>query len=138
MAQSYVFGHTVKCGRYGGTDGYVLLDRANAVSVYHDEHYPVWVGEIVHGQGSRGMSKDYFYLRNGILHRKYTVDEAVKVSKDEEARILGEMSRYPYAKQEVYDKYWSLYVHTMGRQPFAFRQWFDRECEDKRRKRERY
>lgn len=79
------------------------------------------------------MSKDYWYVRSGILHHKYTVDEAIKLSADEDRRLREEMFANPSDKQGVAEKHWSLYTDTMGRKPFLFTEWFDRECEKKRR-----
>lgn len=79
------------------------------------------------------MSREYYYMRSGVLHRKYTVDEAVKLSADEEKRVKSEVAERPYDKQGVYERHWSLYAKVMGRKTFAFKEWFDGECEKKRR-----
>lgn len=80
------------------------------------------------------MPKDYYYLRSGILHKKYVVDEAVQLSKDEEDRIKEEMRKNPAMKQDVYERHWSLYAKVMGRKTFRFKEWFDGYCDEKRRR----
>lgn len=52
--------------------------------------------------------KPYYYLRNGLLHVRYTVDRCIKLSKDEELKIKEELSMRPALKQDVLGSHWNL------------------------------
>ena len=52
--------------------------------------------------------KPYYYLRNGLLHVRHTVDRAVDLSKDEEMRIKEELTEAPAEKQQILGREWNL------------------------------
>ena len=52
--------------------------------------------------------KPYYYLRNGLLHVRHTVDRAVDLSKDEVMRIKEELDKNPVYKQQILGKEWNL------------------------------
>ena len=52
--------------------------------------------------------KPYYYLRNGLLHVRYTVDRAVNLSKDEETRVKEELTEAPAQKQQILGREWNL------------------------------
>ena len=52
--------------------------------------------------------KPYYYMRNGLLHTRYTVDRCIELSKDEEYRIKEEITSTPQNKQSILAKYWNL------------------------------
>lgn len=52
--------------------------------------------------------KPYYYLRNGFLHVKHTVDRAVGLSKDEVMRIKEELTKAPAQKQQILGREWNL------------------------------
>ena len=52
--------------------------------------------------------KPYYYLRNGLLHVRYTVDRAVNLSKDEEMRVKEELTEAPVQKQQILGREWNL------------------------------
>ena len=52
--------------------------------------------------------KPYYYLRNGLLHVRHTVDRAVDLSKDEEMRIKEELTKDPAQKQQILGREWNL------------------------------
>ena len=52
--------------------------------------------------------KPYYYLRNGLLHVRHTVDRAVDLSKDEEMRIKEELTEDPAQKQQILGREWNL------------------------------
>lgn len=52
--------------------------------------------------------KPYYYLRNGLLHVRHTVDRAVSLSKDEEMRIKEELTEAPDQKQQILGREWNL------------------------------
>ena len=60
---------------------------------------------IVNGEFS---IKPQYYLRNGLLHVRYTVDRAVDLSKDEVMRIKGELDKNPAYKQQILGREWNL------------------------------
>ena len=52
--------------------------------------------------------KPYYYLRNGLLHVRHTVDRAVDLSKDEAMRIKEELDKAPAEKQQILGREWNL------------------------------
>ena len=52
--------------------------------------------------------KPYYYLRNGLLHVRHTVDRAVNLSKDEETRVKEELTEAPAQKQQILGREWNL------------------------------
>ena len=52
--------------------------------------------------------KPYYYLRNGLLHVRHTVDRAVNLSKDEVMRIKEELNKDPAQKQQILGREWNL------------------------------
>lgn len=52
--------------------------------------------------------KPYYYLRNGLLHVRHTVDRAVDLSKDEVTRVKEEMNKEPAQKQQILNREWNL------------------------------
>ena len=52
--------------------------------------------------------KPYYYLRNGLLHVRHTVDRAVNLSKDEETRVKEELTEAPSQKQQILGREWNL------------------------------
>lgn len=56
------------------------------------------------------QEKAYYYMRNGILHKKVTVDLAVELSWTEEEAVKNDIAKSPYAKQEVLEKHWDLHA----------------------------
>ena len=52
--------------------------------------------------------KPYYYLRNGLLHVRHTVDRAVDLSQDEVTRIKEELNKDPAQKQQILGREWNL------------------------------
>lgn len=52
--------------------------------------------------------KPYYYLRNGLLHVRHTVDRAVDLSQDEVIRIKEELNKAPQDKQQILGREWNL------------------------------
>lgn len=59
--------------------------------------------------------KPYYYMRNGLLHVRFTVDKCVKLSPDEEARIKAQLEGRPEQKQNILGKEWNLLTQFAGR-----------------------
>ena len=59
--------------------------------------------------------KPYYYMRNGILHARYTVDRAVELSEREVYELKDKISLDPYNKQEVLARYWNLQTNCIGK-----------------------
>ena len=60
--------------------------------------------------------KPYYYLRNGLLHIRYTVDRCVELSKSEEAEIKEAISKNPAGKMNILSDKWNL-LTTMVERP---------------------
>lgn len=61
----------------------------------------------------------YYYYRNGILHRRVTVDEAVELSGDEASRMYRELEEGNFEskeKQKFFRKAWNFYTEDVGRE----------------------
>lgn len=52
--------------------------------------------------------KPYYYMRNGLLHVRFTVDRCVELSKTEENQIKTELDGKPEQKQNILGKHWNL------------------------------
>ena len=59
--------------------------------------------------------KPYYYLRNGLLHVRFTVDRCVKLSTYEEARIKAQLEGKPEQKQNILGKEWNLLTQFAGK-----------------------
>lgn len=54
--------------------------------------------------------KPYYYLRNGVLHIRYTVDRCIKLSPAETEKLKKEMDSCPYDKQLVLAEAWNFFA----------------------------
>ena len=59
--------------------------------------------------------KPYYYLRNGLLHVRYTVDRAVNLSNDEVMRVKEELNKDPARKQQILGREWNLQTVMNGK-----------------------
>lgn len=59
--------------------------------------------------------KPYYYLRNGLLHARYTVDRCVELSSTEVAKLKVDLTASPADKQGVLAKAWSFFTVTVGK-----------------------
>lgn len=60
-----------------------------------------------HINGETAM-KPYYFLRNGYLHVRYTVDRCIKLSGSEETRLKVELSVSDKTKQEILERVWNV------------------------------
>ena len=60
--------------------------------------------------GERAI-KPYYYFRNSLLHVRYNVDRAIKLSPDEAEQLKYEMSQNGAYKQDVLAKEWDFMEH---------------------------
>lgn len=59
--------------------------------------------------------KPYGYLRNGLLHVRYTVDRCVELSYHEVANIKAKITSNPSAKQEILLNEWNFQTECVGK-----------------------
>lgn len=59
--------------------------------------------------------KPYYYLRNGLLHVRYTVDRCVELSSTEVAKLKVDLTANPADKQEVLARAWNFFTVTVGK-----------------------
>ena len=59
--------------------------------------------------------KPYYYMRNGVLHARYTVDRAVELSESEEKELKDKITLEPYNKQDILAKSWNLLTVYVGK-----------------------
>lgn len=54
--------------------------------------------------------KPYYYLRNGKLHVRYTVDRCVELSDSEVSMIKDDLTKNPADKQNILSKAWNFVI----------------------------
>lgn len=59
--------------------------------------------------------KPYYYVRNGILHARYTVDRAVELTESEEVKVKAELTQDVVHKQDILARWWNLLTVMVGR-----------------------
>lgn len=59
--------------------------------------------------------KPYFYIRNGLLHVRYTVDRCIELSFSERERIKAKVTENPGCKQEILLNEWSFQTECVGK-----------------------
>lgn len=59
--------------------------------------------------------KPFFYMRNGLLHARFTVDRAIELSETEVNSIKNELAKAPYNKQAILRDNWSFFEKTVGK-----------------------
>ena len=59
--------------------------------------------------------KPYRYLRNGLLHVRYTVDRCIALSVSELERIKAKVTENPSSKQEVLLNEWNFQTECVGK-----------------------
>lgn len=59
--------------------------------------------------------KPYYYIRNGLLHVRYTVDRCMELSPSEIERIKADITAHPSDKQKILSSFWSFLEKTVGR-----------------------
>lgn len=60
--------------------------------------------------------KPYFYLRNGLLHVRYTVDRCMKLSATEVAGLKVSLTASPADKQDILKKAWNFFTNAVGKE----------------------
>lgn len=59
--------------------------------------------------------KPYVYLRNGLLHIRYTVDRCIELSSSETERIKAKVTENPSSKQEILLNEWDFQTECVGK-----------------------
>lgn len=59
--------------------------------------------------------KPYYYMRNGLLHVRYTVDRCVELSKAEDTKIKVDLTSSPADKQTVLSNAWNFLTNAVGK-----------------------
>lgn len=60
--------------------------------------------------------KPYYYMRNGLMHVRYTVDRCIKLTEDEEKRIKDQFKVRPYDKQNILADNWKFLTGCVERE----------------------
>lgn len=60
--------------------------------------------------------KPYHYMRNGLLHVRYTVDRCVKLTPSEVAKLKVDITANPEKKQTILEEMWNLLTVSVGRE----------------------
>ena len=59
--------------------------------------------------------KPYYYLRNGLLHARYTVDRCIELSLSEIEGIKVKVTENPSSKQEIFLNEWNFQTECVGK-----------------------
>ena len=59
--------------------------------------------------------KPYYYLRNGLLHARYTVDRCIELSLSEIERIKAKVTENPGSKQEIFLNEWNFQTECVDK-----------------------
>ena len=60
----------------------------------------------------------YYYLRNGILHKKITTDFAMELSESETVNAKKELTDKPWDKQGILENLWFFFEKTVGKKVY--------------------
>lgn len=83
--------------------------------------------------------KPFYFYRNGVLHKRYTLDEAVELSETEIRALKRELSGSPVAsKQDVLAKNWELQTKLIGKKSFDGVAYVNRKIEKARNEKGKY
>ena len=57
----------------------------------------------------------YWYLRDGLLHVRYTVDRCIRLSHTEEQKLKEDITVNPACKQDVLEHNWKFLTDCVGK-----------------------
>lgn len=60
--------------------------------------------------------KPYAYLRNGLLHVRYTVDRCIQLSDSETEALKAKLSSDPVHKQDILMDTWNFQTKCVGKE----------------------
>jgi hypothetical protein len=58
----------------------------------------------------------YWYLRNGLLHVRCTVDRCIRLSPSEEKKLKEEITANPSCKQDMLEHNWKFLTDYVGKE----------------------
>lgn len=59
--------------------------------------------------------KPYYYMRNGLLHVRYTVDRCVELTPSEVAKLKVDITANPENKQTILENMWNFLTLSVER-----------------------
>lgn len=59
--------------------------------------------------------KPYYYMRNGLLHIRYTVDRCVELTPSEVAKLKVDITANPEKKQAILEEMWNFLTLSVER-----------------------
>ena len=59
--------------------------------------------------------KPYYYMRNGLLHVRYTVDRCVELTPSEVAKLKVDITANPEKKQAILEEMWNFLTLSVER-----------------------
>ena len=59
--------------------------------------------------------KPYYYMRNGLLHVRYTVDRCVELTPSEVAKLKVDITANPERKQTILEEMWNFLTLSVER-----------------------
>ena len=60
--------------------------------------------------------KPYYYMRNGLLHARYTVDRCVELTPAEVAKLKVDITANSENKQTILEEMWNFLTLSVGRE----------------------
>ena len=76
--------------------------------------------------------KPYLYVRNKMLHVRFTSDKCVALTESEERELYRRLTEHPEKKQEILAEFWSMTANTIERPVYDGIQVADRIMDEKR------
>lgn len=76
--------------------------------------------------------KPYLYVRNKMLHVRFTSDKCVALTKAEESELYRRLTEHPEKKQEILAEFWSMTASMIERPVYDGIQVADRLMDEKR------
>lgn len=76
--------------------------------------------------------KPYLYVRNKMLHVRFTSDKCVALTESEESELYRRLTEHPEKKQEILAEFWSMTADMIERPVYDGIQVADRIMDEKR------
>ena len=76
--------------------------------------------------------KPYLYVRNKMLHVRFTSDKCVALTESEESELYRRLTEHPEKKQEIFAEFWSMITSMIERPVYDGIQVADRIMDEKR------
>lgn len=63
-------------------------------------------------RNGRAIIKPYYYIRNGVIHNRYTLDDCMELSKKEANELYEAITNDPLRKQEILEQAYKKFLEA--------------------------